>query len=42
MGVLISTPLTAFIKAYYEEFYLSGISADNLKEEVDVILERKV
>ena len=42
MGVLISTPLTAFIKAYYEEFYLSGISTENLKEEVEVILERKV
>ena len=42
MGVLIATPLTAFIKAYYEEFYLSGISTENLKKEVDVILERKV
>ena len=42
MGVLISTPLTAFIKAYYEEFYLSDVSTTNLKEEVNLILERKV
>ncbi len=42
MGVLIATPLTAFIKAYYEEFYLSGVSKANIREEVDLILERKV
>ena len=42
MGVLIATPLTAFIKAYYEEFYLSRISTENLKQEIDIILERKV
>lgn len=42
IGVLIATPLTAFIKAYYEEFYLSEISTQNLKEGVNIVLERKV
>lgn len=42
MGALVATPLTAFIKAYYEEFYLSDVSKANLKEEVDLILERRV
>lgn len=42
LGALISTPLTAFVKAYYEEFYLAKVSKDNLKEQVQVVLERKV
>lgn len=41
LGALISTPLTAFIKAYYEEFYLSEVSKEHLKEQVQVVLERK-
>lgn len=42
MGALVSTPLTAFIKAYYEEFYLSRTSKENIKEQVKVVLERRV
>lgn len=42
MGVLVATPLTAFIKAYYEEFYLSDISMENIQQDVEVVLERKV
>jgi len=42
IGALIATPLTAFIKAYYEEFFLSNTSDNSIKEEIDVILERKV
>lgn len=42
LGVLIATPLTAFIKAYYDVFYLNAASSENLNEQVEVILKRKV
>jgi predicted PurR-regulated permease PerM len=41
-GALIATPLTAFIKAYYETFYLPGASTKNIREQVDIVLKRKV
>jgi predicted PurR-regulated permease PerM len=40
-GALIATPLTAFIKAYYETFLLAEVSKSNLKEEVDIVLASK-
>ncbi len=40
-GALIATPLTAFIKAYYETFILAEASRSNLKEEVKVVLNSK-
>lgn len=42
MGALIATPLTAFIKAYYETFYLSGKSKEGISEQVRLILTRDV
>lgn len=39
IGALIATPVTAFIKAYYETFYLSKVSKEKLKEQVDMILK---
>ncbi|MBO0936380.1 AI-2E family transporter [Fibrella sp. HMF5335] len=42
VGALIATPLTAFIKAYYEEFYLASTSSENVAEQVDVVLKRDV
>lgn len=41
-GALIATPLTAFIKAYYETFLLAEVSKSNLKEEVDIVLTPNV
>lgn len=41
IGALIATPLTAFIKAYYETFYLESVSKEHLDEQVDIVLERK-
>lgn len=41
IGALVSTPLTAFIKAYCEEFYLAGKSPAGIKEQVEQVLERK-
>src|SRR5690606_24431205 len=41
-GALIATPLTAFIKAYYEEFFLSGAPKKDINKDIDIILERKV
>ncbi len=41
LGALIATPLTAFIKAYYEEFFLTKGSEKELQQEVDVVLNRK-
>jgi predicted PurR-regulated permease PerM len=41
IGALIATPLTAFIKAYYETFILAKASKSHLKEEVDVVLNSK-
>jgi predicted PurR-regulated permease PerM len=41
-GAILATPLAAIIKAYYEEFYLSGIKADpQIEERIDSILYRK-
>ena len=42
VGALVATPLTAFIKAYYEEFYLASASTENVAEQIDVVLERRV
>ena len=41
IGALIATPLTAFIKAYYETFILAETSKANLKKGVDLILNKK-
>lgn len=41
IGALISTPITAFIKAFYETFYLSATSKENINEQIDVVLSRK-
>jgi len=38
MGALIATPLTAFIKAYYEEFYERKQSPSTMKHQVDMML----
>ena len=42
VGALIATPLTAFIKAYYEVFYLENKSTRGVNRQIDKILERKV
>ncbi len=42
MGALIATPLTAFIKAYYEAFYLNEVDTEGLDTQVNVVLKRKV
>ncbi len=42
VGALIATPLTAFIKAFYEEFFLSVKDKEALEDKVDMILKRKV
>lgn len=41
IGALIATPLTAFIKAYYEAFYLSQVPTENLDKQVDLVLNRR-
>jgi predicted PurR-regulated permease PerM len=41
LGALIATPLTAFIKAYYETFVLAETSKANIKKGVDVVLNTK-
>jgi len=40
MGALIATPLTAFIKAYYEAFYEKRLHIPGTKEQVDMMLYR--
>ena len=40
MGALIATPLTAFIKAYYEAFYQNKLPEAKTKEQVDLMLYR--
>jgi predicted PurR-regulated permease PerM len=42
-GVLIATPLTAFIKAYYEEFYLSRFTTtkETTEQQINSILYPK-
>ncbi len=42
MGALIATPLTAFIKAYYEEFFLDKDPENLATEDINTILERKI
>jgi predicted PurR-regulated permease PerM len=42
IGALIATPLTAFIKAYYETFYLPTTQKDGLKGQVELVLKRQV
>lgn len=41
-GALVATPLTAFIKAYYEEFFRSDTTEMEMKDNIDIILERKI
>ena len=41
VGALVATPLTAFIKAYYETFILSETSKAKLKEGVKTVLNGK-
>ncbi len=41
LGALIATPLTAFIKAYYETFILAETSKANLEKGVNVVLNNK-
>jgi predicted PurR-regulated permease PerM len=40
-GALIATPLAAFVRAYYDEFYLARRSTPaDLEESVTLMLER--
>lgn len=41
VGALIATPLAAFIKAYYETFYLAHISTEKLSSQIDDVLQRR-
>jgi putative permease len=41
-GALVAVPLTAFIKSYYEAFFLSRQSFDNIEKQVEVVIKRKV
>ena len=42
MGALLSTPLTGFAKAFYEEFYLARQPEDQrVEERVDAVLHRR-
>jgi predicted PurR-regulated permease PerM len=41
LGALIATPLTAFIKAYYETFILAETSKANLQKGVETVLNGK-
>jgi predicted PurR-regulated permease PerM len=43
-GVLIATPLTAFIKAFYEEFYVSRFSTNEkvMSQQIDTIINRTI
>ena len=41
LGALIATPLTAFIKAYYETFILAETSKANIGKGVDTVLNSK-
>jgi putative permease len=42
IGAFIAIPLTAFIKAYYEEFYLKKLPKEKTDLEIDMMLYRKV
>ena len=41
MGALIATPLTAFIKAYYEAFFEKELAPSRTREQVDLMLYRR-
>lgn len=41
VGALVATPLTAFIKAYYETFYLDDAPKAGVDKQVQRVLERK-
>jgi putative permease len=41
IGAFIATPLTAFIKAYYETFYRKEIEQEKHKENISRMLYRK-
>ena len=41
MGAFIATPLTAFLKAYYETFYEAKKKPEMMDENIDIILYRK-
>ena len=41
IGTFIATPMTAFIKAYYEEFYLKKSPQAETNRQVEMILSRK-
>lgn len=41
VGALTSTPLAAFIKAYYTEFYSSSLSETGINKQVNAVLEQK-
>lgn len=41
IGALVATPLTAFIKAYYEAFFLGKTSKSEIQKQVNLILHRK-
>lgn len=41
IGAFIATPLTAFVKAYYETFFQKQVQPDELKNEVDDMLYLK-
>ncbi len=42
IGALIATPITAFVKAYFETFYVSSASKENISEQVEVVLNRDI
>ncbi len=44
IGAIMATPLAAFIKAFYEEFYLSRNKLDNIKveQQIDTIINRSI
>ena len=40
-GILLSTPVAAFLKAYYEEFYLSVLNSDDkMEQRIDSMIQR--
>jgi predicted PurR-regulated permease PerM len=41
LGAFIATPLTAFIKAYYEEFYLKKLPKEKTEKQIDLMIYRK-
>lgn len=41
MGAFIATPLTAFIKAYYETFYRKEVEKEKHDKNIDRMLYRK-